>query len=212
MVVIETLTGATLAVEIAENPAPAAEDVAHLGLQLASAVHYLHRNGYLHLDLKPSNVIAEAGRAKLIDLSLARPPGEHHAGIGTYHYMAPEQASGGLLSEAADVWGLGAVLFEGATGEAPFDDDPDAYATVASASGTYSDAEPERYPQLERAARPLESVRAGLDSALSELIAACLAPQPHDRPSLDELLAALEPIAELPDSERRWTLAQSRSR
>ncbi len=49
----------------------------------------------LHLDLKPSNVVAEAGRAKVIDLSLARAPGRLPAAIGTWCYMAPEQARGG---------------------------------------------------------------------------------------------------------------------
>jgi eukaryotic-like serine/threonine-protein kinase len=120
MVVMETLSGETLShmVEVRDVRLSPAE-VAHLGLHLASAVRYLHRHGWLHLDLKPSNVIAECGRAKLIDLSVARPPGPAHPGIGTFYYMAPEQARGGELGAAADVWGLGAVLFEAATGEPP---------------------------------------------------------------------------------------------
>ena len=76
MIVLETLGGQTLAHMIEEEErelAPA--ELAHLGLQLGSAIRYLHRRGYLHLDLKPSNVVADAGRAKVIDLSLARPPG-----------------------------------------------------------------------------------------------------------------------------------------
>ena len=93
---------------IEDGPPPDAADVAHLGLQLGSALAYLHRERRLHLDLKPSNVIAEAGRAKLIDLSLARPPGPAADGIGTWLYMSPEQARGGVLGPAADVWGLGA--------------------------------------------------------------------------------------------------------
>ncbi|MQA73907.1 MAG: protein kinase [Solirubrobacterales bacterium] len=205
MVVLETLPGATLSVLIAEGPAPASEEVAHLGLQLGSALRYLHRGGHLHLDLKPSNVIADAGRAKLLDLSLARAPGEAEPGIGTWHYLAPEQARGGRLTVAADVWGLGAVLFETATGEAPFDDDPDAFADVPSdPSGTYSEAGPERYPQLERRARRPERV-APVDPALAGAISTCLEPEPADRPSIDALLAALEPIAALPASERRYS-------
>lgn len=204
MVVIETLTGATLSVEIAEGPEPSAADVAQLGLQLGSAVRYLHRHGHLHLDLKPSNVIVEAGRSRLIDLSLARPPGVARAGVGSYHYLAPEQARGGLLTEAADVWGLGAVLFEAATGEAPFDDDPDAFASVPSGSGTLSDADPERYPQLERRARAASSV-APLAPGLGEAIDACLEPEPQQRPRVADLLARLEPLAELPAGELRWS-------
>jgi serine/threonine protein kinase len=109
--VMETLTGETLGhmIEVREARLSAAE-VAHLGLHLASAIRYLHAHGWLHLDLKPSNVVAECGRAKLIDLSVARPPGPAHGGIGTLYYMAPEQVRGGELGPAADVWGIGAVL------------------------------------------------------------------------------------------------------
>jgi serine/threonine protein kinase len=199
-VVTETLTGATLSRLIADSPPPSTASLAQLGLQLGSAVRYLHRNGYLHLDLKPSNVIAEAGRAKLIDLSLARPPGEHDAGIGTWHYLSPEQARGGVLTEAADVWGLGAVLFEAAAGEAPFDDDPDAWT---DSSVEDEDDEPERYPQLERRARPVAELRP-VDPALAAVIDACLEPEPERRPDLVALMAALEPFAELPKAERRW--------
>ena len=181
MVVMETLTGATLSVEIAEGPPAEAADVAHLGLQLGSAVAYLHGHGVLHLDLKPSNVIAEAGRAKLIDLSLVRPPGDAPAGIGTWLYLSPEQARGGELGPAADIWGLGAVLFEAASGEGPFDDDPDAWVSLPSETET--DAPPPRYPQLEGRARRVRSVRSTLDSALDELIADCLEPDPAERPS-----------------------------
>lgn len=205
MVVLETLPGATLSVMIADEPDPAPEEIGHLGLQLASALHYLHQNEILHLDLKPSNLIADAGRVKLIDLSLARLPGEAPPGIGTWHYLAPEQARGGALGPPADVWGLGAVLFEVATGEAPFDDDPDAWTDPGSnSSGTYSEEPPERYPQLERRARRPEEVRP-LPSRLAEPIAACLEPEPADRPSIHELLRAFEDLAGLPAAERRWS-------
>ena len=73
---METLDGETLAHLVDRRPAAlAAEDVAWLGLHLASALRYLHGHGLLHLDVKAANVVADAGRAKLIDLSLARPPG-----------------------------------------------------------------------------------------------------------------------------------------
>ncbi|MGH2988045.1 MAG: serine/threonine-protein kinase [Solirubrobacterales bacterium] len=205
LIVLETLGGETLSHLIDRDGPGETEAIAHLGLHLGSAIHYLHHNGVLHLDLKPSNVIAEAGRAKLIDLSLARPPGEAHAGIGTWHYLSPEQARGGELTAAADVWGLGAVLFETATGEAPFDDDPDAWTDPETdSSDTYSDATLERYPQLERRARRPEAVRP-LSSQLADSIAACLEPEPADRPALEELMVGFEHLAGLPPAERRWS-------
>src|ERR671910_1241939 len=145
--ILETLTGATLAylIETRQRRLPLRAIVV-LGIHLCSAMHYLHQHGILHLDLKPSNVVSECGLAKVLDLSIARSPGWDRKGMGTLEYMAPEQARGGYLSAATDVWGMGAVLFEAATGEAPFD-----------AYDDEEDAEQTRYDQLEREA---ESVRA----------------------------------------------------
>jgi eukaryotic-like serine/threonine-protein kinase len=210
--VMETLSGETLGhmIEVREAEL-AASEVAHLGLQLASAIRYLHAHDLLHLDLKPSNVIAECGRAKLIDLSVARPPGPAHGGIGTLYYMAPEQVRGGELGPAADVWGIGAVLFEAATGEPAFDD-PDAEELDGSDGDeqTGSDDVPteERfdesdYPQLTGNARRADELRP-MPRALADLIAACLAPEPTRRPRVEELMGALEPIAGLPGGEQRY--------
>ena len=76
VLVLEALTGETLAYTIEERAIrlPTAE-IAALGLHLCSAIAYVHRQGVLHLDLKPSNVVGERGQAKLIDFSIARPPG-----------------------------------------------------------------------------------------------------------------------------------------
>jgi eukaryotic-like serine/threonine-protein kinase len=191
MVVMETLAGETLGhmIEVrgVELSAP---ELAQLGLHLASAVRYLHRHGVLHLDLKPSNVIAECGRAKLIDLSVARPPGQAHAGIGTHYYLSPEQARGGELGPAADVWGIGVVLFEAATGEPAFDD-PEA-PDDESAGETLDESD---YPQLAAPARRVDELRP-LPAALVELVAACLAPEPERRPTVDELMRRLGPLGE----------------
>jgi eukaryotic-like serine/threonine-protein kinase len=113
LVALETLTGATLAAVLEDGPLEP-DDVVQLGLQLGSAVRYLHRSGMLHLDLKPDNLIAEAGRLKLIDLSIAQPPGPIDPMTGTRRYMSPEQESGGVVTPASDVWGIGAVLREAA--------------------------------------------------------------------------------------------------
>jgi eukaryotic-like serine/threonine-protein kinase len=188
MVVMETLAGETLGHMIDREAELSAGELAQLGLHLASAVRYLHRHGVLHLDLKPSNVIAECGRAKLIDLSVARPLGQAHAGIGTHYYLSPEQARGGELGPAADVWGIGVVLFEAATGEPAFDD-PDA-PDDESVSETLDESD---YPQLAAPARRIDELRP-LPAELVELVAACLAPEPERRPSVDELMRALEPL------------------
>jgi serine/threonine protein kinase len=205
LIVLETLPGETLD-RIAEDPevALSGAELAHLGMHLGSAIRYLHLHGVVHLDLKPSNAIANGQLAKLIDLSLARPPGLAPAGIGTWFYMAPEQARGGVLGPPADVWGLGAVLFEMATGEPAFDD-PD-----YDGPSTDGDREPESdgadspYPQLEGRAPRVDERRDDLPLDLVELIDDCLNHLPAQRPSTSEVLARLERVAGVPATARRW--------
>ena len=208
LVVMETLGGQTLAHAIEKQEELSPVELAHLGLHLATAMRYLHAHGFLHLDLKPSNVVAEAGRAKVIDLSLARPPGPAPAGIGTWCYLAPEQATGGELGAAADVWGIGAVLFEAATCSPAFDDPQSATADPAGeGSGNldtwHSEDESGSYPQLEARAGPVGTLR-DLPPALAGLIDSCLEPAAERRPVLEELLEALEPLAGIPPAERRF--------
>jgi len=214
LVVLETLGGQTLAHAIEdgeEELSPVA--LAHLGLHLGTAMRYLHAHGFLHLDLKPSNVVAEAGRAKVIDLSLARPPGQAPAGIGTWCYLAPEQATGGELGRAADVWGIGAVLFEAATATPAFDERESVTADPGEDGADRDtwhsgDGEPGAYPQLEARADPVGTLR-DLPTALAELIDSCLEPAAEGRPGLEELLAGLEPLAETPPAERRFRPAEA---
>ncbi len=178
LLVLEALTGETLAylIERRARRLPA-DEVAALGLHLCSAIGYVHRRGVLHLDLKPSNVVCEWGQAKVIDFSVARRPGRARRPVGTHVYMSPEQARAGVLTEAADVWGIGGVLYEAATGKRAF-----------------SGREDGLHPQLARRAEPVRA-RRRLPAALSEAIDACLSPEPEARPSTAELAAVCEAFA-----------------
>jgi serine/threonine protein kinase len=165
VLILETLGGATLDALVAmrRRRLPAA-DLCFLGMHLASALHYLHGEGWLHLDLKPSNVVADRGRAVVIDLSLARRPGRApRRGYGTRGYLSPEQAAGGPLGPATDVWGAGAVLFAAATGGAPG----------------------ERPPAV-------RTLRRGLPRGLAAAIDAALERRPGDRPTVAELADACD--------------------
>jgi len=187
--VMETLRGETVAHLVQRRARRlSAHELGHLGVHLCSAIAYLHGQGVLHLDLKPSNVIAEAGRAKVIDLSLARAPGVMRAGIGTWCYMAPEQARGGDVGPAADAWGIAAVLYEAATGLAPFGDEAD------------EDCE---FPSLHRPAHPVARDRR-LPPALAAAIDGGLRAEPSARPSIAQLGAHCEQAARLAPAERRF--------
>jgi len=207
VVVMETLTGETVAHLVDRRSGGLEPDeVAWLGLHLSSGLRYLHRFGFVHLDVKPSNVVADGGRAKLIDFSLARRAGRHKPGLGTWCNLSPEQARGDRVGPPADVWGLGTVLYEAATGCAAFDDDeswtPDS-ATTGTGTGdrprTWSTGEQTAagYPQLEAPAPPVAASSA-LPDGLAAAIDACLAPEPADRPTLAVLAGALQPFASRP--------------
>lgn len=211
-IVLETLTGETLSHLIDRRRRRlAADDLALLGLHLCSALHYLHGKGLLHLDLKPSNVVVGCRRAKVLDLSVARPPGPAPPGIGTFCYLAPEQARGGVLTAAADVWGIGITLYEAATGDVPFDegetcDDETSDDENRDGDSTEADRDADRaaheehqegdaedywYPQLDVRA-PSVSTRRRLPPTLTATIDSCLAPDPDTRPTLAQLASALD--------------------
>ena len=177
VLILETLGGETVEHMIhSAQRRPAVPDVAHLGVQICSAIGYLHGRGHLHLDLKPSNVIVEAGRARVLDLSLARRPGRVRRGLGSPPYLSPEQARGERVGAGTDVWGIGATLYETATGLWPF---PDA------AHGLY--------PQAGRRADSV-AVSRRAPGELVRLIDACLEPDPADRPAVSELADELDAI------------------
>ena len=182
VLVLETLTGATLSYLLhgGGREQLAVPDLAQLGRQLCSVIRYLHDRGYLHLDLKPSNIIADTGRAKVVDLGHARHPGDCPGGVGTPASMAPEQVLGGYLGPAADVWGIGLVLFEAATGVQPFE-------PPGGPSGE------DDCPQVDHPAPPVSRLRR-LPRALTDALDGCLRRDPADRPTLAELWSALATV------------------
>jgi serine/threonine protein kinase len=130
MIVMEYVDGEPLSARIRQAPLPAQEAMS-LGRQIALGMAAAHAHGVVHGDLKPANVlIAPAGMAKIVDFGMARRDGGAGAGeqtalwtrtssggiSGTPAYMAPEQARGQPPTQASDVFSLGLMLFEMATG------------------------------------------------------------------------------------------------
>jgi serine/threonine protein kinase len=115
--VLELIEGRPLSTVIERSPLSVGDTV-RLGLQLASALRYLHGTGLAHLDVKPDNIMMRDGRALLIDFGAAQDIGDTApAGPrGTDGYMSPEQRAGAPIRESMDIWSLGAVLYEALTG------------------------------------------------------------------------------------------------
>ena len=118
--VVEFLSGGTLADRLLQGPVPPAEAVPAIAA-LADALAALHEKGFLHGDIKPSNIgFTAGGWPKLLDFGLARTTDAAAAGGGTLRYVSPEVLADGPAAEADDVWSLCVVLYEAASGRHPF--------------------------------------------------------------------------------------------
>lgn len=175
--VLENIDGPTLSSLISQHGYLPLHQLLPLGLELASALHYLRHEGVCHLDVKPSNVIMGAP-AKLIDLSIAMDVADARAldhPVGSDEYMAPEQClpgERGTVDHASDMWAFGATMFRAAAGYRAFDREP-------------------RWQQL---TEPPSALPRTVPPALADLIGACLAPDPSARPTPADAALALEPM------------------
>lgn len=130
--VMELLRGAALNDQLVDGPLAEAE-LQRLALHVARALDAAHEHGILHRDLKPANIFRlGSGETKILDFGVAKMAGAEDddateltaAGtlLGTVKYMSPEQALGKSLDGRSDLFSLGAVLYEAATGSPPFDE------------------------------------------------------------------------------------------
>jgi serine/threonine protein kinase len=194
---LEYAEGPTLQQVIAKDGPLPPEQLAPLALHVASVLQYLSSRRVVHLDVKPGNVVMGIP-PRLIDLSIARDfddAAQLRVPIGTDRYMAPEQcdptSSPAPVGPATDVWGFGATLYHACTGAPPFARDPDATdGDILS-----------RFPQLIRDLPPLPK---HIPSRFAETIRRMLRKDPAGRPSLRDVVAALEAIAPAEKPKRRF--------
>jgi Tol biopolymer transport system component len=197
--VMEYLEGESLATRIDRGALPTPE-ILRIGMAVAEALDRAHRQGVVHRDLKPGNIILTRGGAKLLDFGLAKERREAVAAtvvtslptrvqpltaqgtiVGTFQYMAPEQIEGAEADARADIFSFGCVLYEMATGRRPFEG-----KTQTSLIAAILAAEPPAVASI-RPATPL---------ALDQIIRTCLAKDPDERfQSAHDLLLALRFIA-----------------
>ena len=131
--VMEFVSGRTLSEHIGRSPL-AEREIVTLAGEVAAALEEAHERGVIHRDLKPANImVTPKGRVKVLDFGIAKlsgtagdidPTATHSGGdfVGTLPYMAPEQVRGEAVDARTDIYALGVVIFEMATGRRPFDD------------------------------------------------------------------------------------------
>jgi serine/threonine protein kinase len=196
-VLIEHLEGPSLRRLIKRDGAIPIEQLLPLAAHVAGALQYMAQAGYVHLDVKPDNIVMGVP-PRLLDLSIARTlerAGRTDGPLGTDPYMAPEQCvpreeAMAPIGPATDVWGLGATLFHAVSGEKPFP------------RGTGPDGAA-RFPQLVDDPGELP---AWVPQELSSLILAMVDRDPGRRPSCAEAVERLQPlVAALP---RKMTLSR----
>ena len=201
--VMEYLEGETLAERLVKGPLPV-EQVLRYGIQIADALDKAHRLGIIHRDLKPGNVMLTKSGVKLLDFGLAKlratTPGSVSSAVsvlstqtggsltaqgtilGTYEYMAPEQLEGKEADSRSDIFALGALLYEMATGQKPFQGKSQASLIAAI---------------LDRTPPPISTVQPMAPAALDRVVQTCLEKDPEDRwQTAHDVMLQLKWIAE----------------
>jgi serine/threonine-protein kinase len=171
-IVMEYIAGASLK-ELITSQAPLPNHKAiNIAVQILSGLEYAHRNGLIHRDIKPQNVlIGPDGIAKVTDFGIAKSVsdlGLTEAGLalGTAHYFSPEQAKGERVTPASDIYAVGVTMYEMLTGQLPFESD-----TVMGLA----------YKHISEAPRPLRELNPGVPARLEAIVLKALAKEAPER-------------------------------
>lgn len=128
-IVMEYVDGVTLKELIKEHAPFDNDEILGVAIQIASALGHAHKNNIVHRDIKPQNILVmPKGIIKVADFGIAKASSAKtitvaNNAMGSVHYFSPEQAKGGYVSFKSDIYSLGLVIFEMATGKLPFDGD-----------------------------------------------------------------------------------------
>ncbi|MBW3561055.1 MAG: protein kinase [Actinobacteria bacterium] len=188
-IVMEYVTGPTLADELDRVDRFPEHEVAQIGRQICEALRVAHEAGVVHRDIKPGNVLLDDGRARITDFGIAHAVGDtitDDTVRGTAGYLAPEQLGDGEADHRADLYALGVLLYELATGRRPFVGET---ATETAFQRLHKDHQP-------------PSEIAPVSAAFDRFIDRALARAPDDRfQSAEEMHTALEPLTVDPEGD-----------
>ena len=170
-IVMEFVRGSDLKNAIIERGAINQRKVAEIGSQVCQALSVAHGLDIIHRDIKPQNIMVQPdGNVKVMDFGIARAKNsvmtQTSSVLGTAHYISPEQAQGKDLTATSDIYSLGIVLYESATGRLPFDG-PDAVSVAMK--------------QVNDLPVPPREINHDIDPALEAIIMKAIAKNPADR-------------------------------
>lgn len=185
-IVMEYLRGTDLKSGVRSHGALDPKKVAQIGSQICGALSVAHKHEIIHRDIKPQNImVLPDGNIKVMDFGIARAKNSHltqdNNVLGTAHYVSPEQTRGQDLGATSDIYSLGVVMYECATGRVPFDGD-DAISVALK--------------QVNELPIPPSQVNPGVDPALERIILKCMEKDPANRfQTADELRQVLNAYA-----------------
>ena len=170
-IVMEFVRGSDLKTAITQRGVINQRKVAEIGSQVCQALAVAHNLDIVHRDIKPQNIMVQPdGNVKVMDFGIARAKNsvmaKTSAVLGTAHYISPEQAQGKDLTAASDIYSLGIVLYEAATGKLPFDG-PDAVSVALK--------------QVSEEPVPAREVNPEIDPALEAIIMKAMSKDPRNR-------------------------------
>ena len=181
-IVMEYLRGTDLKSGIRKHGALDCKKVAQIGSQIAQALSVAHKHDIIHRDIKPQNIMVQPdGNIKVMDFGIARAKNSHltqdNSVLGTAHYVSPEQTQGKELGPTTDIYSLGIVMYESATGQVPFKGD-DAISVALK--------------QVNEQPMPPSQLNPNVDPSLEAIILKCMQKDPAARfQTADELNRAL---------------------
>ena len=170
-IVMEFVRGSDLKTAIKERGAINQRKVAEIGSQVCQALSVAHKQDIIHRDVKPQNIMVQPdGNVKVMDFGIARAKNstmdKTASVLGTAHYISPEQAQGKDLTPASDLYSLGIVMYEAATGKLPFDG-PDAVSVAMK--------------QVQEAPALPSEIKPDIDPGLEAIIMKAMAKNPSER-------------------------------
>ena len=196
-IVMEYIDGITLKEYIGQQKVIPWKEAVHFTVQILQALQHAHEKGIVHRDIKPQNImLLQDGSIKVTDFGIARISNNEtrtmtSKTIGSVHYIAPEQARGGVIDGKADIYSVGVMLYEMLTGQLPFEADNAVSVAIM---------------QMQNDPKPLRELNDKIPEGIEQITLRAMRKEPKQRfASAGEMLEAIEMFRRDPSIKFRYT-------